>query len=223
MAIFLCLLIAMIVQLFPLVRDIVSDVNDESSLVAQINSLGWRSVPALVGLAALQVILPVIPAPAVGILTGLSQGTYWGPVIFLTGVALGNVFVVISVRSLHSVIPQRRKPDTKPNKFLSKEKLERIQRPEIAAFFLVVLPWVSSVGPYLFAETRVSLWKYLIAVILGSIPSTILYVFLGDRISGGNYTTAIIIAAIVVVVLGVVLLFRKKLLAKIIGEKEGDN
>jgi len=222
MVIFLCLLIAMIVQLFPLIQDIVEDAHDESNVVAQIASLGWRGVPALIGLSALQVIIPIIPAPAVGVLTGLSYGIYGGPFIFLAGVTLGNLFVVVSIRNLHNIIPFKKKSDTKPHKLLSKEKLDRIKRPEIVAFFLVLLPWVSSVGPYVFAETKVSLWKYLIAVILGSIPSTIMYVFLGDRISGGNYTTAIIIGVIVVAVLVPVLLFRKKILAKIMDESGGD-
>ncbi|MCL2842069.1 MAG: VTT domain-containing protein [Oscillospiraceae bacterium] len=222
MVIFLCLLLVMIVQLFPLIRDIVTDANDESSIVAQVDSFGWRGVPALIGLSALQVIIPIIPAPAVGILAGLSYGIYGGPLIFLAGVTLGNLFVVVSMRSLHNVIPRKKKANPKPSKLLSKEKLKQIKRPEVVAFLLVLIPWVSSVGPYLFAETRVSLWKYLVAVILGSIPSTITYVFLGDRISGGNYTAAIITAAIVVVVLGVVLLFRKKILAKIMDES-GEN
>jgi len=125
------------------------------------------------------------------------------------------------VRSLHKIIPKKRAASTKPSKGLAKEKLARIKRPEFVAFFLALIPWVSGVGPYLFAETKVSLWKYLIAVILGSIPSTVMYVFLGDRISGGNYTTAIITAAIVVAILVSVLLFRKKILAKIMDESEG--
>jgi len=215
-----CILIVMVVQLFPLIRDIAENVKDESSIVEYVNSFGWRGVPALIGLSALQVIIPIIPAPAVGVLTGLSYGVYWGPLIFLGGIALGNLFVVTSVRSLNNLIPKKKKDDTRPSKFLSKEKLAKIKRPEIVAFFLVLIPFASSVGPYLFAETKISLWKYLIAVILGSIPSTIVYVFLGDRISGGNYTSAIIIAAVVIVILACVLLFRKKILAKIMNESD---
>ena len=222
MVILFCILIAMIVQLFPLIRDIVTNRADESSIVAYIGSFGWRGVPALIGLSALQVIILIIPAPVVGVLAGLSYGIYGGPFIFLAGVALGNLFVMVFVRNLRRLFPQKRKTRSKPNKFLSKEKLQTIKRPEIVAFFLVLIPWVSSLGPYLFAETKVPLGKYLIAVILGSIPNTFIYVFLGDRISGGNYTTAIITGGIVVVILLVVLLFRKKIMNKIMDEGGGD-
>jgi uncharacterized membrane protein YdjX (TVP38/TMEM64 family) len=215
-ALFLLFLIAMIVQLLPLVREVVANARDESSIVAYVDSFGWRGVPALVGLSALQVIIPIIPAPAVGVLAGLSYGIYWGPLIFLGGIAVGNLFVVVSLRLLHSLIIAK-KPKKK-SKY--KEQLEKIKRPEIAAFFLTLIPWVSSTGPYLFAGTKVALSKYIIAVVAGSIPSTVLYVFLGDRISRGNYTTAIIIAAIVVVALVFILVFRKKIIGIIMGESD---
>ena len=218
LVVFLCLLLAMVVQSFPLIRDVVTSGEDESGIVAYVNSIGWRGVPALVGLSALQVIIPFIPAPAVGVLTGLSYGVYWGPLIFLSGVALGNVFVMVSVRRLYGLIAPRIKHSAKRKKFLSTEKLAKMERPEIAAFFLVLIPWVSSLGPYLFAGTKVSLWKYIVAVIAGNIPSTLMYVFLGDRISRGNYTAAIVTGAVAVVVVLFVLVFRKRLMAKIMGD-----
>jgi len=216
MIVLLGLLIAMVVQLFPLLQDIITSRGDEASIATYVDSLGWRGVVALMGLSALQVIIPIIPAPAVGILAGLSYGVYWGPVIFLGGVALGNLFVIVSVRQVGSLFTVRRKSSPDHKKLHLKERLDKIKRPELAALFLFMIPWVSSTGPYLFAQTRVRLGKYVIAVIVGNIPSTIMYVFLGDRISSGNYTTAIIIAAIVVVALLIILPFRKKIMDKII-------
>ncbi|MCL2827475.1 MAG: VTT domain-containing protein [Oscillospiraceae bacterium] len=220
MAALFCLLIVMVVQLFPLIRDMLTHGEDESSIVAYVNSIGWRGVPALIGLSALQAIIIIIPAPAVGVLTGLSYGIYWGPLIFLSGVALGNLFVVVTVRQLHSLIPPRTKQTVKHNKLLSKERLKKIRRPELVAFFLAMIPWLSSAGPYLFAETRVSLGKYMIAVVVGNIPSALIYVFLGDRISRGNYMAAIIIAGIVVIAAVFILVFRKKIMEKIMVESD---
>jgi len=154
----------------------------------------------------------------VGVLTGLSYGIYWGPLIFLAGIVLGNLFVVISVRQLHGLIAPKRKPGSRHKNSHSKEQFDKIKKPEIAAFFLFLIPFLSGVGPYLFAETRVSLGKYIIAVVAGNIPSVIFYAFLGDRISRGNHTTAIIAAAFALVVAIFILLFRKKITDKIMGE-----
>jgi len=218
MAFFFCLLLVMVIQLFPLLREVIADAGDESSIVTYVESIGWRGVLALLGLSALQVIIPFIPATVVGVLAGLSYGIYFGPLIFLSGVALGNVFVMVYVRQLSSLIPARKKPSAKHNKLISKEKLEKIKRPEIAAFFLTVLPFVGSMGPYLFAKTKVSLGKYVIAVLAAYLPSTFVYVFLGDRIASGNYGAAILTAVIAGTVVLPALLFRKRIMNKIMEE-----
>ena len=210
MVFFLGILIFMVIQLYPLVHALIENVADETRTVSQVNALGSRAIGAFIGLSALQVIIPFIPAPAVGILAGLSFGIVRAPFIYLTGIMLGNLFVIFYIRQVEGFLVSRRKEE-KPKKENSLgERLKRIKRPEIAAFFLFLLPWVSGVGPYLFARTKVVTWKYLLAVLLGSLPSTIMYIFLGDRISGGHTTTAIITGVIVVLVTVTVLIFRKR-------------
>jgi len=218
MAIFLVLLLGMIAQLYPLIVDIVRSGGNDAGIAEQIDAVGWRGVPALIGLSAIQVIILIIPAPAVGVLTGVTYGILWGPLIYLAGITLGHLFVMVSMRRLHGLLASRRKHKPERKKSQMKEKLENMQRPEIAAFFLVLIPWVSSLGPYLFAETKVVLWKYIVAVLLGSIPFTVVYVFLGDRIAQGSWTAVIITGAVAVAILGIALVFRKKIMAKIMGE-----
>ncbi|MDR2600366.1 MAG: VTT domain-containing protein [Oscillospiraceae bacterium] len=218
MVLFLGILIAMIVQLLPLLTDILNNRNDETSIVSTVNALGWRGPLSLVGLSAIQVIVFIIPAPAIGILTGLTYGVLWGLIIFLGGVALGNLFVVFFMRKFASLFRSNKKKKTKKNNEPSlKDKINMIKRPEIIAFFLFMIPFVSSAGPYLFAETNVKLWKYIVAVVLGTLPTAVLYVFLGNTVSQGNYTSSIIIAAIFIVAIIFILVFRKKLLNLILG------
>ena len=209
---FVCILLAMIIQIFPLLEDILENRHDESSVVQTVDALGWRGPPSLVALASLQVILPLIPAAAIGILTGLAYGVFWGSLIFLGGIAVGNILVVFAMRRIDSYLGSRIKHKAKHHGTLSKESLEKIKRPEIVAFFLFLIPFISGAGPYLFAETNVKLWKYIVAVVAGSIPQTIVYVILGERISQGSYTTAIIIAAIFVVAVILILIFKNKIM-----------
>ena len=221
--IFICILLAMIIQIFPLLEDILENRHDESSVVQTVDALGWRGPPALVALAALQVVLPLIPAAAIGILTGLTYGVFWGSLIFLGGIALGNMIVIFAVRRIDSYFGGRIKHKAKHHGALSKENLEKIQKPEIVAFFLFLIPFISGAGPYLFAETKVKLLKYIIAVIAGSIPQTIIYVILGERISQGSYTTAIIIGAIFIAAVVFILIFRKKIMNLILSDTVDDH
>ena len=211
----LCTIITMIVQLLPIIEDIFDKDVADADIASYVKSIGWRGFPALAGLSALQVIIPVIPAAATGVLTGLCYGLVWGPLIFLGGIALGNIFVVFTIRELGRLFSKRKKQPSKHKSHLSIEELDKIKRPEIVAFFLFMIPFISGAGPYLFAETKVPMGRYLLAVITGSIPSAILYIFLGERISSGSYTTAIITAAVIVIAIVLVLVFKKQIMAKI--------
>ena len=218
MAVSLALVIVMGVMLYPLVREVITNTSDESNIVDFVEAYGAKGVPILIGLSALQIIVPFIPAPAVGVLTGLCYGIFWGPVIFLAGCVLGNLFVFVLVRQLSGMLPHFKRRGKHKNKYLSKEKIEKLKHPELLAFVCFVIPGPSGMIPYLFAETKISLPKYLLAVVAGMLPSSLVYVFLGDKISSGNYTTAIIGAVVVVAAVVVLLVFRKRIMAKIIAE-----
>jgi len=217
-AVFLIILIVMIAQLIPLLIDIIRNRDDETNLVGTIDALGWRGPVSLLGLTSLQVIFPLVPAAAIGVLTGLSYGVYWGLLIFMGGIGLGNLFVVFSIRQINVYFAGKKKRKAKHHGgLLSRETLEKMKKPEVVAFFLFMIPFISGAGPYLFAETNVKLWKYLLAVVAGSIPTAIIYIVLGYHISQGSYTTAIITASIFVVAVIVILVFKKKILNMILG------
>jgi len=210
------LLVVMIVDLLPLVENVIKDAGDESSMVSYIESYGPKGIPILMGMQTLQIIVAVIPSAAIQVLTGLCYGAYWGTLINLAGCVLGNIIVFAGIRQLKDLLAPIFKRRNKHKGIISKEQLEKIKRPELVAFFFFLIPGIpNGIVPYVFAETELSLKKYIVAVVLGSIPSTFVCTFLGDRVSTGNYTTAIVIAAVVVVIILTVLLFRKKIMMKI--------
>ena len=227
------LAVIMIIDLLPLVENVIQDAGDESSMVSYIDSYGAKGIPILMGMQALQAIVVFIPSAAIRILTGLCYGAYWGTLINLGGLILGNIIVFVAVRQMkglfvplfhkieHSSASRSSGKKRKHKKFISKEQLEKIKRPELVAFFFFLIPGIpNGIVPYVFAETKISLKKYIAVVALGSIPSTFLYTYLGDSVSNGNYTSAIIIACVVVVILLTVIIFRKKLMAFITREPE---
>jgi len=212
------LIVLMVVDLLPLVENVIKDAGDESSMVSYIDSYGAKGIPILMGMQALQIIVAVIPSAAIQVLTGLCYGAYWGTLINIVGSVLGNTIVFVAVRQMKDLLAPLFKVNHNHKKLISKEKLEKIKRPELVAFFFFLIPGIpNGIVPYVFSETDISLRKYLIAVVAGSIPSTFICTFLGERVSTGNYTTAIIMAAMVVAIMLIVLLFRKKITAMITG------
>ena len=214
----LCLLIVVIVQLFPLIREVITHTDDEREVVAYVQAYGTRRGAAvLVGLAALQYILPVIPAPALGVLIGLSYGAFWGPLIFLAGCALGNLFVFFSARQLSGMTIPHIRRTTKHKTFLPQEQLEKMKRPEIVVFLCLLIPGMPNAAlPYLVAKTRISLAKYMAASLLGGAPSAVIYTLLGKYLSRGNHMAAIAMGAFILVTILILLLFRQKIMDKII-------
>ena len=217
LVIFLCLIVIMFVQLYPLINEVIANTADESKTVEYIQNHGAQGVPILITLAALQNIIIIIPSVAVGVLTGLSYGTFWGPLIYLTGFALGNIIVFISIRQLRGLITPHFKHKSKHKELFSKTQLEKMKRPWIVVFFCFLIPGMPSTAlTYLFASTKIPIHKYIFAATAGTAPSAFLYVFFGDHLSEGNYTEAIIFAGVFVIVLLFFLIFKKRILNIII-------
>jgi len=214
------LLIVMVIQIFPLIEDIVTDPkNAEASLTNQINQIGDRAAPALLSLSALQIIVPFIPGPVVGIITGLKYGIFIGPVIFLAGIALGSLLVMVFMRKLIHLFHRKQTSKKPSEKIRMIDRVNHMEHPEILACLFVLIPFISSFGPYLFASTKISIPKYIVAVLIGSVPSTVLYMVVGSHIYSGNYTTAIIIVGVALVLIVLALVFRKRLMDFIFSSK----
>lgn len=215
------LIAILIIELFPLIREVVTNTGDESKMVNYINSYGIKGIPILMGLQILQIITAVIPAAAIQLLTGLCYGVWWGTLINLSGSILGNILVISAMRQLKSLFAPFLKKEKSRKGFLSADMLSRVKRPELIAFFFFLIPvFPNGIVPYVFSETKVPLTRYVIVVAAGSLPAMLICTFLGDRLSNGSYTTALIIAIVVVLIVAVALLFRKKIMARFTREKD---
>jgi len=232
----IALAVVMVIDLFPMVQKVIQNAGNEADMVNYIESFGARGVTVLMGLQTILVIFPFFPSAAVQVLTGLCFGAYWGTLIILGGMVLGNTIVFVVIRQMKGLfVPLFHKEEDssdsddsespnkkgKRKKLISKEQLEKMKRPELVAFFFFLIPGVpNGIVPYVFARTKISFWKYITVVILGNIPSAFVCTFLGERVSAGSFTTAIVIACVVVAIVLVAVIFRKKLMAFITHERE---
>ena len=48
----------------------------------------------------------------------------------------------------------------------SQEQLDKIKRPEIIICLMLMIPFLSSAGPFLYEKTRITLLKYVLAVVV---------------------------------------------------------
>jgi uncharacterized membrane protein YdjX (TVP38/TMEM64 family) len=217
----LILTIVMTIFLFPILRAILENTTDETVMVNFIYSYGFQGVPVLLGMLILQVIVPFIPSAAIQVLTGLCYGVWRGIIINLTGIVIGNILVFLAVRQSKNLLASFFKKEHAHQHFLSISTISRLSNPERVAFFCFLIPgFPNGIAPYIFAQTKVSFQKYIIAVIAGSIPSTFITTFLGDRISKGSHTASIIIAVLILIIVVMALVFKKQLMAFIMSTEK---
>jgi uncharacterized membrane protein YdjX (TVP38/TMEM64 family) len=233
LALMLALIVFLVVDLIPLLKEVLQNTSDESKVLSYIQAYGAKGVPVLMALQALQVMMTFLPAAIIQVLAGLSYGVWGGALICIAGTILGNLIVFTVLRQLKSAFSsffkergergemdeldeQADKP--KKNRFLSIAKLNQMKHPEYVAFFLFLIPGLpNGILPYIFAQTKVTTLRYLVSVAAACIPTTLLCTWLGERISKGDYQTAVILVVILIAILAVVFIFRKRIMDKIKG------
>jgi uncharacterized membrane protein YdjX (TVP38/TMEM64 family) len=225
------LIVLLCVMLIPILADIFNGQGGRNAIEI-IHSHGIRGVPILACLQALQVITTVVPSLLIQIPAGLVYGTWAGLTICLIGSILGNMIVFTALRQFSTTIdhifPKRRKKREekarRPRKkgrlpfFLNPESLNRMPHPELVAFYVYLIPVIpNGVLPHIFARTKVSFWRYLVAVTAGNAPSTLVCTIVGDRLAHGDWRGAVVIILIFVACVGIALMLRRKFIMLISG------
>lgn len=217
LAVMIVLLVIMIIDFIPLIKEVMENTGDEARVIDYIDKYGSKGIPILIGMQILQVVLTFIPAAAINVLAGLCYRIWLGSLISMIGVILGNALVFFAIRQFKKVLSPifKKKTDDhekKKHKLISVQTLNEMKHPEYLAFFFFLIPGIpNGILPYIFAQTKISIFRYLITITIASIPSIIIFNILGDKIGDGNYSIVIIIAVCAVVIMGLVFLFRNKI------------
>ncbi len=91
-----------------------------------------------------------------------------------------------------------------------------MKRPEIFVFFSYLVSGVpNGLLPYVFAQSTIRLPKFIGSLTLASVPSTIMWTWLGDSVLKKNYTLIAIIVALFVLIFLISLIFKKQIQAQL--------
>lgn len=212
---FMILIAMMGVHLMPLLKEVAQNANNESKMINYIDAYGIKGVPILLGLQALQVIIAFFPAAAIQILAGLCYGLWFGTLISITGYLLGNLFVFSMARQFSKFFAPfiKKKQHNKQHRLLADGFIKQMKNPEFMVLIFYLVPGIpNGVLPYIFAETNISLSKYLFHMTIASIPSIFITSFIGERIARGDYITAIVITSITLAIVVLLMVFKNKIM-----------
>lgn len=204
-------------DLLPLLRQVMSDAENETEMIQYIKAYGAKGVPILMGLQFLQVMIPFFPASPIQVLGGLCYGVFLGSLLCLIGFIAGHSFLFLAVRKVgDAFLPQKTRWGAKMenNKMLGRILSKNTLRPEIMVFLLYLIPmFPNGMLPFVFSRTRVKYKNYLLYMVAAMVPSTVVCTMVGDRLAAGELMAAVIIGGIFFLFMGLVFIFKNKILA----------
>ncbi|CCY72226.1 sNARE-like domain protein [Clostridium sp. CAG:921] len=186
------------------VLPIVSKLSDENYRVyfkEKVNAMGFKGVIFVLLLQILQIVVAVIPGQPMEIVSGMLYGPIGGIFVCLVGIFIGTAIVFYLVRKLGTDFMQL---------FFSPEKIDSIKNSKIfknsAKFeFIMLIIFVIPMMPkdifiYLGGISPVSPKRFLAIATLARIPGLFLTVYMGNRISNGNFSMVVVLIAIILII-----------------------
>ena len=186
------------------VLPIVSKLSDENYRVyfkEKVNAMGFKGVIFVLLLQILQIVVAVIPGQPMEIVSGMLYGPIGGIFVCLVGIFIGTAIVFYLVRILGTDFMQL---------FFSPEKIDSIKNSKIfknsAKFeFIMLIIFVIPMMPkdifiYLGGISPVRPKRFLAIATLARIPGLFLTVYMGNRISNGNFSMVVVLIAIILII-----------------------
>lgn len=170
-----------------------------------VNDFGWYAPVIYMGMFVVRPFI-LFPASVLAMAGGLAFGTWYGMLYTLIGEIIGAVLSFLLARKVGmGLFGGKENP-----RFL---KLERAM--EKRGFTMVLMLRIAPFVPfdlvsYAAGVARVPLRAYLIATIIGTLPGTFAYNFLGAALTSGNWRDYVIAGIVFAVALSVPFLFRRK-------------
>ncbi len=228
-------LLAMLANLYPLMRSIAAHQGDEHPMIEAIDAFGANGVLILAAVQALQVVTVFFPAVAVQMLGGLVYGILGGFLVCLAGYLLGNLAIYLLVREFRiTLFPSSRKQrtarfpaaaagsgggaDGRPAKPAKKSAwdfsfLRDSDSAFVVSILLFLIPGVpNAVLSYLLAGTRIGLPRFLLCCLCGA-PTILLSCLVGQQLGQGDVAVGVVAFSVLVAASFVVYLLRAPLLA----------
>lgn len=187
-----------------------ADLNQEQ-FVELIRGFDVRGVITLTLLSMIQVVIPFMPEEPVQVLTGMGYGIWYGILICLAGVILGNAIIYLAckvfgkskVESMHKSVD------------LDFEKLRTSKKVVALILLLYVLPAVPLGLICIFAcSLNLKYPRYFLITTLGSIPSIFVGVALGHMATATSWIISVCVFAVIVILIVIFAINKKKFFKK---------
>ena len=165
--------------------------NDPYFLREWISSFGIWGRAIYIGLAALQVVLAVIPGGPVQIASGYTFGIIEGSLLCVVGIQLGSAIAFLLAHHLGIKVIEL---------FFSKEKIDSLsflnnsKKLDLIVFISFLIPGApKDLLTYVSGITKISFSKFMLLTTVARMPSIVVSVMSGNALIEENYASAVIL------------------------------
>ena len=196
----------------PILKALFTETTKKEDVRASLSQLGWRGYVTIAILSMLQVVLTFLPAEPVQVIAGIAFGFGGGFLACLAGVILGNTLVFLLYRTYGQGLTA----------YFSKSvefDFDVARRSKKVAWIVFILYFLPAI-PYgmicLFAASLGMRYpRYLILTVLGSIPSIVIGVELGDLAIASSLMLSLGVFLGLLVLLAVLVYYRSAIFKRL--------
>ena len=206
----LAICIAVIVYLFPIVKNL-STQQEQLEFKEKIDSLGFLGLLMLFGIQFAQIFLIIIPGEPIEILAGMCYGGIGGTIFITVSVAILTTLILFMVRRLGRKFVYE---------FCSKEQIEKIENSKVMKntekieFIMLILFLIPGTPKdllvYIGGLLPIKPLRFILISTFARLPSVISSTFAGENIVSGDWTFSIIIYVATFVIIGIIIFLVNK-------------
>ena len=201
----LAICIAVIVYLFPIVKNL-STQEGQLEFKEKIDNLGFLGLLMLFGIQFAQIFLIVIPGEPIEILAGMCYGGIGGTIFITVSVAILTTFILFMVRRLGRKFVYE---------FCSKEQIEKIENSKLMKntekieFIMLILFLIPGTPKdllvYIGGLLPIKPLRFILISTFARLPSVVSSTFAGENIAAGDWTFSIIIYVATFIIIGLII------------------
>ena len=196
----------------PILKALVTETTKKEDVRESLSQLGWRGYVTVAILSMLQVILTFLPAEPVQVVSGIAFGFLGGFLACLAGVVLGNTVVFVMYR----LYGQRLTEYFAKSVEFDFDIARRSRKVAWIVFLLYFLPAIPYGMICLFAASLGMRYpRYLFLTVLGSIPSIIIGVELGDLAIAASLWISLAVFLALLTLLAILVHYRSAIFKKL--------
>lgn len=173
-----------------------------------IGKLGSRSYFVVLVLSMLQVVFTFVPAEPLHVISGISFGLWQGMAICFVGILIGNTIIFV----LNKLFGAKLKNYFETNVDFDFNKASSSSKIALIVIILYVLPAIPyGIICFFAASMGMKYWKYILITGVGTIPSLVLDVGLGDITMSTSWAVSIGVFVAIIILLILMVKFKDKL------------